>query len=40
MKKKNCFSFKMVKLMVNERRCLHAGMRINDDIDPNWANEV
>ena len=38
------YSFNMVKLKVNEHWCLigmpDAGMRINDNIDPNWANEV
>ena len=42
--KKSSYSFNMVKLMVNEHWCLigmpDAGMRINDNIDPNWANEV
>ena len=34
----------IVKLTINERWCLigmsDAGMQINDNIDPNWANEV
>ena len=43
MKKSFCY-FNMVKSTVNERWCLigmlDAGMQTNDDIDPNWANEV
>ena len=43
MKKSSC-SFNMVKLTVNEQRCLigmlDVGMRINDNIDPNWETEV
>ena len=42
--KKSSYSFNMVKLNVNEHWCLigmlDAGMRINDNIDPNWANEI
>ena len=42
--KKSSHSFNVVKLKVNEHWCLigmlDAGMRINDNIDPNWANEV
>ena len=39
--KKSSYSFNVVKLKVNEHWCLlGAGMRINDNIDPNWANEV
>ena len=43
--KKSSYSFNMVKLLkVNEHLCLigmpDAGLRINDNIDPNWANEV
>ena len=34
----------MAKLKANEQQCLigmlDVGMRINDNIDPNWANEV
>ena len=43
MKESSC-SFNMVKIMVKERWCLigmlDAGMRINNNIDSNWANEV
>ena len=43
MNKSSC-SFNMVKLKVNEQWCLigmlDAGMRINDNIDPNWTNEL
>ena len=42
--KKSSYSFNMVKLKVNEHWCLigmlDAGMRINDNIDSNWANEI
>ena len=42
--KKNSCSFNLGKLTVNERWCiigmLDAEMRINDNIDPKWANEV
>ena len=42
--KKSSYSFNMVKLKVNELWRLigmpDAEMRINDNIDPNWANEV
>ena len=42
--KKISYSFNIVKLKVNDHWCLigmpDAGIRINDNIDPNWANEV
>ena len=42
--KKSSYSFNLVKLKVNKHWCLigmpDAGMRINDNIDPDWANEV
>ena len=42
--KKSSYSFDMVKLKLNEHWCLigmpDAGTRINDNTDPNWANEV
>ena len=42
--RKSSCSFNMEKLTVNERwrliGMLDAGMRIDDNIDPNWANEV
>ena len=42
--KKSSYSLNTVKLKVNEHWCFigmpDAGMRINDNIDPNWANEV
>ena len=42
--KKSSYSFNMVKLKVNENWCLigmpDAGMMIDDNIDPNWANEI
>ena len=42
--KKSSRSFNMVKLMVNQRRCLigklDARMQMHDNIDPNWAIEM
>ena len=43
MKKSSC-SFNILKLTVNQRRCLigmlDARMRIHDNIDPNWVIQV
>ena len=42
--KRSSCSFNMAKLTVKEQWCLigmfHEGIRINDDIHPNWANDV